>query len=214
MIKFLFSIFLTVNLWAGEIAVYQVWIDSFTPSEHSPVDFSDFETGVHIKCKDLPQPAQRYRLLNRTQGDVVIFDASAKPLPQVQGAISSGKIKYIGSYKWNNHGYKRDDEDWQILKDFFANINKSTYIASISSITIGEDYVIDGDTYTAEGSTIAASGEDFIVTGETYTYVVDSETKTAIIGKYDEQKGGWLTGIAGIIAIVIGNIIYFLRRKK
>jgi len=133
MIKIIISILLAVNLWAGETAVYQVWISSFSPSENCPRDFSDFEAGVHTKCYQLPQPAQRYRLLERLGGDVAMFDVSAKPLPQVQGAISSGKIKYIGSYKWDNHGYKRDDSDWQVLKDFFHRINKSSYNVEIST---------------------------------------------------------------------------------
>ena len=86
----------------------------------------------------------------------------------------------------------------------------------IRNLSLGEDYEIDGSTYTAEGSTATITGEDYVISGETYTYTVYGTTvlTSVIIGEYDEAKGGWLTNIAGVIVMVIGGVVYFLHKKK
>jgi len=133
----------------------------------------------------------------------------------IENFINQGKITKIGYYTFDRHGYNRDPLSAGNIYEAAARRNawrdKWRFEVEVSSVSVGDELIIDGDTYIVEHTTPAVDGSTSLVPGTSYYF--DGSTTPIVVGEYDEVKGGWLTAVTGFIVVLILGVIAFLQKK-
>lgn len=124
----LFLLLFSSNLWAGETCVWQVYKSSFTQTQ-----WQALKSAIQTQVENMNQPIQKIRIIQCRGGLAVQADCSIRNLVKVRNAETAGKIVYKGLRQYTNLGWNRKHPDWQVLKQFFYTINKSSYTVEVST---------------------------------------------------------------------------------